>query len=103
MRVEHELPRGALVEVAVSAWRIFQWQYCDIDRLRDIHFVMQDGHHQLAIVAEHGTLPGSEAMGLGPAQAASQAQHALPRVCLLGARIVCDVQTRNSDRTAGAS
>jgi hypothetical protein len=46
----------------VPARRILQWQYLDIDRLRDIHLVMQDGHHKLPIVAKHGTLPRSEAV-----------------------------------------
>src|SRR5216683_7597517 len=65
----------------VPARRVLQWQYLDIDRLSDIHLVMQDGHHKLPIVAEHGTLPRTEAVGFGP----PQAQHALPRVRVLGA------------------
>src|SRR5258708_36517314 len=61
VRVQNELLRCTLVEVTVPARRVLQGQDLDIYRLRDTHLVMQDSHHKLPIVAEHGALPRSEA------------------------------------------
>ena len=91
MRVKYELLRCTFVEVPVTGGRFLQGQHRDICRLRDIHLVMQNGRHQLPVVAEHGTLSRSEAVELGPTQTDSQAKHAFPGVGVLGGRIVCHV------------
>src|SRR5258708_30272397 len=64
---------------------------------------MQDSHHKLAVVAQHGTLPRSEAVGFGPAQPNPQAQHALLRIRVLVAALVVDIKTGDSDGSATAS
>jgi hypothetical protein len=60
-----------------------------MDRLEQFFVAKKEksGHHKLPIVAKHGTLARSEAVGFGPPQANSQAQHALPRIRVLGASV----------------
>jgi hypothetical protein len=63
---------------------------------------VQDGHHELPVETEHGTLTCTEAVGFSPAQTDPQTQHALLRIGVLGPRIVSDIQSWNADRSAGA-
>ena len=56
----------------------------------------------LTVVSRNRTLPRTEGVEFCPAQANPQAQHALSRNDVLGARIVRDIQPRNADRAARA-
>jgi hypothetical protein len=67
MRVEDELLGGALVEVHVTLRSLLQRNDCRVDRLGDLHLVVEDRHHQLTIVAHDRALTGGEGKGLGPA------------------------------------
>src|SRR6266446_10804481 len=102
MRVEYELLRSTFIKGVVASRRILQGQHCDIHRLRDSHLVVQDGHHELPVVTEHGTLPRTEAVGFSPAKTNPQTQNALLRIGVLSSRIVSDIQSGNADRSAGA-
>src|SRR6266851_243922 len=102
MRVEYELFRSAFIKCVVSSRRILQVQHRDIHRLRDGYFVVQDGHHELPVVTEHGTLTRTEAVGFSPAKTNPQTQNALLRIGVLSSRIVSDIQSGNADRSTGA-
>src|SRR6266849_3767004 len=93
VRVQYELLRSAFIEGVVASRCILQGQHCDIHRLRDSHLVVQDGHHELPVVTEHGTLPRTETVGFSPAKTNPQTQHALLGIGVLGSRIVSDLQS----------
>src|SRR3712207_9594234 len=67
-RSEDVLLRRALVELLVAPRRVLQRDHLGVDRLRDLHPVVQDRHHQLAVVAHDRALAGGERVRLGPAQ-----------------------------------
>ena len=67
MRVEDELFGSTLVEVLVALRGRLQRNDRGVDRLGDLHLVVQDRIHQLAVVAHDRALAGGEGEGLGPA------------------------------------
>ena len=62
---------------------------------------MQNGLHELAMIAHHGTLAGVHGMRLGPPQPNADTEIARLRVVVHSARIVGDVESRDADATAG--
>src|ERR1035438_3771790 len=101
MRVQYELLRSAFIKGVVASRRILQGQHRDIHRLSDRYFVVQDGHHELPVETEHGTLTCTEGVGFSPAQTDPQTQHALLRIGIFGSGVVSDIQSWNADRSAG--
>lgn len=100
VRVQNELLRRTFVKVSVTLRRILQRQHCNIHGLRSGNPVVQDGHHQLPVIAQHRILPGTESVGFGSDKADPKAQHAPFRSGMISARIVSNVQPRNADRSA---
>src|SRR5512132_4245626 len=66
--VEDVLAGRALVEVLVPLRGLVERDHGRVDVLGDLHLVMQDRHHQLAVVLHHRTLAGLERVRLGPAE-----------------------------------
>src|SRR5882724_6347533 len=58
--VDDEFCGGSLIEVFVASRGIVERDELRVDGLRGMHFVVQDGHHELAIVAQHRALAGVE-------------------------------------------
>src|SRR5207237_10450620 len=67
--VDHVLPGGAFVEVAVAGWGAVQGDDRRVDRFGDLDPIVEDRHHQPVVVAHHRTLAGSKPEGFRPAQA----------------------------------
>ena len=100
MRVKDKLSGRTLVKVPVTLRSILQRNDGSIDSLGDLHLVVEDSHHQLAMVAHHRALTGGESKGLGPAQTHTNAKLANLRVLIDSARITGDVQARNANSTS---
>src|SRR6185437_15774684 len=66
--VEDELLGDAAVEVLVALRSFVERDHRGVDGLGDVGLVVEDHLHQPAVVAHHRTLPGGEALGLGPAR-----------------------------------
>jgi hypothetical protein len=60
MRVEDELFGSALVEVYVALGSLFQGNDGGVDRLGDLHLIVQDRIHQLPVVAHDRALTGGK-------------------------------------------
>src|SRR6202046_2730869 len=84
--VQDELLRYPLVKVPVALRRIFKGQHRRIHRLCDRDPVVQNGHHELPVIAKDWTLARPAAVRLGPAEADSQAKDAMLRIRILGSR-----------------
>src|SRR6266567_1507124 len=63
---------------------------------------MQNGLHELAMIAHHGTLAGVHGMRLGPPQPNADTEIARLRIVVHAARIIGDVEARDADAAAGA-
>ncbi len=87
MRTKDELFSSALVEIFVTLGSLFQGNDGGVDRLGDLHLIVQNGIHQLSVVAHDGTLTGGEGEGLGPTQTNADTQLANPGVLIDPARI----------------
>src|SRR5512132_2920151 len=66
--VDDVLAGRALVEVLVALGGLVERDHGRVDVLGDLHLVVQDGHHQLAVVLHHRALTGLERVRLGPAE-----------------------------------
>src|SRR5215217_6476114 len=66
--VEDVLAGRALVEVLVALGGLVERDHGRVDVLGDLHLVVEDRHHQLAVVLHHRALAGLERVGLGPAE-----------------------------------
>src|SRR5256712_6952045 len=100
MRVEDELLGGSLVEVHVALRGLLQSNDCGVDRLGDLHLVVQDRIHQLAMVPHDRALTGGEGEGLGPAQTDADAELANLGVLVDPARVAGHIQARNTHSPA---
>src|SRR5437763_17123798 len=100
MGVKHILSGRPLVEVPVSLRSILQRNNRRIDRLGNLYLVIEDGHHQLAVIAHDRALTGGERKGLGPAQTQADAKLANLRIFIDSPWITCDVQARNANSTS---
>ena len=68
MGVKDEFLGSSFVKVLVTLWCLLQRNDGGVDRLGDLHLVIEDCHHQLTMVTHHRTLTGGEREGLCPAQ-----------------------------------
>src|SRR5882672_763518 len=60
VRVDDEFLGRALVEILVALGGFVEGNDRRVDGLGDLYLVMQDGHHQIAVVALDGALAGDE-------------------------------------------
>ncbi len=101
MGIENVLLRSSLIEILITSRCIFERHDCGIHGFRRMRFVVENGHHQLPVVAQDRTLTGCESMGLGPSESNPHTQNAALRVLVFAAWVVGDIESRDSDRTAG--
>ena len=69
MRIKDKLFNSALVEFLVALGSLFQGNDAGVDRPGDLHLVVQDRIHQLAVVVHDRALTGKEGERLGPCDA----------------------------------
>src|SRR5437764_1234936 len=100
MRVEDELLGSTLVEVHVALRGLLQRNDRGVDCLGDLHLVVQDRIHQLAMVAHDRALTGGEGEGLGPTQTNTNTKLANPGVLVDPARVAGHIQARNAHSPA---
>src|SRR5690606_24158379 len=73
-----------------------------VDGVGDLHAVVEDRLHELAVVRHHRALAGREAQRLRPAETETHRQGADLRVLVHAARVAGDVQAGDAERAAGA-
>ncbi len=88
------------VKVGVSCRRIVKRHYANVDRTRRLDLLEENGLHKLPVVLDNRALTGSKRNTLGPAQAEAQAQRSGFGGGISGARVICDIQSRDSNRSA---
>ena len=79
------MPFGSSTYLRAAPWsnscvaprRVVERDRRRVDRLGDLHPVVQDRHHQLAVVAHDRALAGGEGVRLGPAEADPDGQRAV--------------------------
>src|ERR1700748_3768706 len=75
--IDDEFLGDAFVEIFIAHGRIVELDDRGVDDLGDGQTVVQNGLHQIAVVAENGRLSGEEAVALGPAETETHAEVAL--------------------------
>jgi hypothetical protein len=60
MRIKNKLLRRTSIEVLVPLNSLFQFYDSDVDGLGDFYLVVEDCHHQLTVVLQHGALTSGE-------------------------------------------
>src|SRR5271165_1715821 len=99
MRVDDELLGGPFVEVLVALRRLVEPNHGGVDRSGNLYLVMQDGHHQLAMIAHYRALAGHEGEGLGPAQANTHPKLPDLGIFINAAGVAGHIETGNADLT----
>jgi hypothetical protein len=74
MWIDHEFLGRALIKVLISLWPLIQRNHSHIDRFGDFDFVVEDGHHQRAVVFHDGALSRGEVVGFCPTQPDANAE-----------------------------
>src|SRR5947207_5477459 len=103
VRVEDEFLRSALVKVLIALGGILQRNDGRVNRLGDLHPVVEDRVHQLAMVAHNRALSGGEGEGLGPAQTNANTKLTYFGVLVDASWITRHVETRDTYATSSAS
>src|SRR5690242_1661478 len=101
MRIEHELLGCALVEVLVALRGILQRNDCGVDRLGNLYLVIEDRHHQLAMVAHNWALSRGEGVGLGPTQTYTDTQLTNLGILVFAPWVASHIETRNTQTSSG--
>src|SRR5579883_932775 len=65
--IEYKLASRPLVEILITLRRFLKWDDRSIDRFSDLHFVVEDRHHKLAVIAHDRALASCKRKRLGPA------------------------------------
>src|SRR5437667_7059054 len=60
MRIDDEFLGGSAIEVLVAGGSFIERDHSDVGCFGDLHFVVKDGLHELAVVSKHGALAGGE-------------------------------------------
>src|SRR5918997_3573127 len=100
--VQDVLLGRALVEVFVALGGFVQADDLGVHRVGDVRLVVQDAHHQAAVVLHDRALAREERVALGPAEAEPDLERALLRVRVGSTRVARDVEARDAQRSAGA-
>src|SRR5215218_6974415 len=95
--VDDVLAGRALVEVLVALGGLVERDHGRIHVLGDLHLVVQDGHHQLAVVLHHRALTGLERVRLGPAEPDPDRQRPDLGRLVDRARVAGDVQPGDAE------
>src|SRR5215218_8382089 len=101
VRIEDVLLGRALVEVLVAFWGLIKGDDRGVDGVGDVGLVVQDAHHQAAVVLLNRALSGEEGVALGPTESEADLERTLLSVRVGRAGIAGHVQARNAERAAG--
>ena len=94
VRIEDEFLRHTRIEGRVTLRRVLEFDDGRVHRIGDMGLVMQDAHHQPAVVFQHGALAGGEAVALRPAEPQPDLQRAVLGVGVRSPGIAGDIQAR---------
>ena len=83
--------------------RLFQLYDGDVDGLGDFDLVVQDGHHQLPVVLQHGTLASGEDVRFRPSQADADAEISMLGSLVHSTGIVGYIETGDAESAARAT
>jgi hypothetical protein len=98
VRIENELYGRALVKIGITFGRFLERDHLRIDDVRDWDAIVQDGLHELTIVAQDRRLAGKEGMRFRPAETEIERQRALRSLFVMGPGIFGHVESRNANR-----
>src|SRR5215208_248066 len=101
VRVEDVLLGRALVEVLVAFWGLIKGDDRGVDGVGDVGLVVQNAHHQAAVVLLDRALSGEEGVALGPTETEPDLERTLLGLWISRARVAGHVQTRDAQRAAG--
>src|SRR5688572_2561621 len=101
VRVEDVLLGRALVEVLVALGGLIKGDDRGVDGVGDVGLVVQDAHHQAAVVLLDRALTGEEGVALGPTETEADLERALLGLWIGRARVAGHVQTRYAQGAAG--
>src|SRR5271168_56113 len=87
----------ALVEGGIALGRVVEADHRRVDGFGDLDTVVQNRHHQAAVVLQYRCLPGKESMRLRPSQAKPQAETSFLRRLVLRSRVFRDIEPGNAD------
>src|SRR5918998_889578 len=100
--VQDVLLGRALVEVLVALGGFVQADDLGVHRVGDVRLVVQDAHHQAAVVLLDRALAREERVALGPAEAEPDLERALLGVRVRRARVAGHVEAGDAERAARA-
>src|ERR687894_1899598 len=100
--VQDVLLGRALVEVFVALGGFVQADDLGVHRVGDVRLVVQDAHHQAAVVLLDRALAREERVALGPAEAEPDLERALLGVRVRRTRVAGHVEAGDAQRAAGA-
>src|SRR5215218_5945957 len=100
VRVEDVLLGRALVEVLVAFGGFVQGDDLGVDGVGAVGPVVQDAHHQAAVVLLDRALAREEGMALGPAEAEPYLERALLRLRVRSTRVAGNVEAWDAQRAA---
>ena len=69
-----------------------------VDGFRKLDPVVEDGHHQLAVVLHDRRLAGEERVAIWPNRGRCECRDCRSCALVCGARVVCNIQARDADR-----
>ncbi len=99
--VDHELRRLAGVEFGVPLRCLIEADRAGIDRLRDVYPVVEDGHHQPAVILHRRALSCREGKGFRPAGAQAERECSDLGGLFGGPGVSGDVKAWDSEGSAG--
>src|SRR5918994_76183 len=99
--VEDVLLGRTLVEVLVALGGLIEGDDRGVDGVGDVGLVVQDAHHQAAVVLLDRALTGEEGVALGPTESETDLERTLLSVRVRRAGIAGHVQAGNAERAAG--
>ena len=97
VRIDDKLRRGAPIEILVALGSLIQRNDLHVDGLRDVDPVVEDGHHQAAVVFHDRRLAGQSECDTIQARVEGSDCRFFA-ACVVGSRILRDVQAGNADR-----
>src|ERR1039457_505191 len=97
VRIDHELLRCPLIEILVAFRRFIESKHCGVDSLRRVELLVENGVHELPVIAHDRALARGKDVGLCPAQSYADAEIAGLGRCIHAAWIVGHIETRNAD------
>src|SRR5215208_7862008 len=101
VRVEDVLLGRALVEVLVAFWGLIKGDDRGVDGVGDVGLIVQDAHHQAAVVLLDRALAGEEGVALGPTESEPDLECTLLGLGVCSSWVAGHVEAGDAERTSG--